>query len=681
MTRSHDPMQMKPHWIALVLQLMISLQVHAEVPAPVWSVDPRVPGADLPSAGASLFDLITTDAQGRRQIPFPFERLLARIEAAAGCSERAPCTRSVLIPLGRSLQRAAASPEFFAHPRIVTAAVAAGRGPFMLRDRLYLGYQEKADQIEVISYNETLARFEFQLVKNYGGATAPEVVYAARTMCIACHQNQAPIFSRQVWLETNANPVVAAKLGHQQAAFHGVAARASTDTANSIDDATDRSNRLALIQRLWRDGCGEKTAGDRCRVRAFLAALQYGLSGQRAYDKRSVDFQRDVVDTLARNAGSHWPAGIALPNPDIPNRDPLAFEQQVAGIALAHIPARFEPLLPREPLEMLGPDGQELSDGLVTGLANFFSDHDFSVLDQAIERRTTSVRRVEVPCSVQTTGNGLQFNCAEQLVGTVGRAGGTLDTLAIGAGGSIRHLQASTARYADSGTSRSVSFSVRDGNRTARLPDGNAVQQIVLNWHTGGAATHQRGVATITIRNDFAHAAEGVETPAGPIRSAWIGELAAKLRGESINRPPSEIAEAHTDSLASQPTVEAALPFEAECGNCHHGAQSAPPNFLTGDAQRVGKALARCAPRLFVRLAMRDVPPSQRDKTPMPPEFAALPGETGETIKAAPLAAARKSIEDLLRREYGRVPTLDELLQHGYENLRPCLSDEVTMSD
>jgi hypothetical protein len=669
-------MQMKPHWIALVLQLIISAQAQGETPSPLWSVDPRLPGADLPGTGASLFDLVTTDAQGYRQIPFPFERLLARIEAAAGCSEHAPCTRSVLIPLGRSLQRTAASPDFFAHPRIVTAAVATGRGPFMLRDRLYLGYQETAGQIEVISYNETLARFEFQLVKNYGGAAALEVVYAARTMCIACHQNQAPIFSRQVWLETNANPALAAKLEQQRAVFHGTAARTSIDTANAIDDATDRANLLALIQRLWRDGCGEKVAGDRCRVRAFLAALQYGLSGQRAYDKRSVEFQRDVVNTLARNAGSRWPSGIALPNPDIPNRDPLALEQQASGIALAHIPARFEPLLPRGPLDMLGPDGQELSDRLVTGLANFFSDDDFYALGHAIEGRTASAQRVEVPCSVETTKDGVQFNCAEQLAGTVGRAGGTVDTLAIGASGSLRHLQASTARYANVGASRSVSFSVRDGNRTARLPDGNAVQQIALNWNPVGAARPQHGAATITIVNDFAHAAEAVEAPAGPIRSAWIGELATKLRGEPISRLPSVVPEAHTDSLASQSPVEPALPFEAECGNCHHGEQSTPPNFLTGDAQRVGKALASCAPRIFVRLAMRDVPASQRDKTPMPPEFAVLPGETAETVKATPLAAARKSIENLLRREYGHVPTLDELLQHGYERLRPCLGNE-----
>ena len=78
---------------------------------------------------------------------------------------------------------------------------------------------------------------------------------------------------------------------------------------------------------------------------------------------------------------------------------------------------------------------------------------------------------------------------------------------------------------------------------------------------------------------------------------------------------------------------------------------------------------------------MRDVPASQRDKTPMPPEFAVLSGETAETVKPTPLAAARKSIENLLRREYGHVPTLDELLQHGYERLRPCLSNEPAMKN
>ncbi|HKE95836.1 MAG TPA: hypothetical protein VKB34_16080, partial [Povalibacter sp.] len=240
---------MKLQWMLAMLQLASTgVSGHppepgdtarAEPAAPTWTIDPTTPGSDLPAAGASLFDRITLDEQGRRQIPFPFERFVARIEAAAGCDASRPCTKAVLIPLGRSLQRSAASPDFFRHPRIVTAVVADGAG-LRLRDRLYVGFQDRAAVIEVISYNESLGRFEFQIAKNYAAGKVPEVSYARRTLCVACHQNHGPIFSQQVWLETNANPQVAARLEREQQSFAGIAARTNTDVAQAIDDATDR---------------------------------------------------------------------------------------------------------------------------------------------------------------------------------------------------------------------------------------------------------------------------------------------------------------------------------------------------------------------------------------------------------------------------------------------------------
>ena len=116
------------------------------------------------------------------------------------------------------------SEDFFRYPRAVFAVVAdvasTPEAP-LSKDRLYLGYQETAAVVEVISYNETAGRFEFQVVKGYRAGGKPEVVYANRTVCVACHQNHAPLFSRQVWDETNANPALAQRLlaaGHVGAA-------------------------------------------------------------------------------------------------------------------------------------------------------------------------------------------------------------------------------------------------------------------------------------------------------------------------------------------------------------------------------------------------------------------------------------------------------------------------------
>jgi hypothetical protein len=72
-----------------IVLLVLAMQVHGAERAQ-WVVDPLVPGADLPEAGSSLFDRLTLDADGRQHIPYPFERLMAHLEAAAGCDASRP---------------------------------------------------------------------------------------------------------------------------------------------------------------------------------------------------------------------------------------------------------------------------------------------------------------------------------------------------------------------------------------------------------------------------------------------------------------------------------------------------------------------------------------------------------------------------------------------------------------
>ena len=146
---------------------------------PVWVTEPARPGPDAPPLGRSLFDHLTGH-DGRQVVPFPIEALLASLErrlAAEGAYLDRPL-KKVLIPLGRSLQRDAAAPAFFESPRVVVAVDTEPRGGpggsgMLLRDRLFIAYLEAADVLEVISYNEDAARFEFQVVTDYrrGGGT------------------------------------------------------------------------------------------------------------------------------------------------------------------------------------------------------------------------------------------------------------------------------------------------------------------------------------------------------------------------------------------------------------------------------------------------------------------------------------------------------------------------------
>src|SRR5712692_5748751 len=347
-----------------------------------WAIDPARAGPNLPPVGRSLFDFAVVkqaDEKGVYDIPYPFDALVRRIEERAGCAAATrSCTQQVLIPLGRSLQRTAASPEFFAYPRVVVVmdreGDAGGGSGMLLKDRLYLGYQEKANLIEVISYNEAAARFEFQLVKNYRAGDSPQVVYANRNVCTACHQNQAPLFSRQQWDETNANPRVAARLASARRSFYGFPARRGVEVPNAIDNAIHRANLLAVHQFLWREGCGtQEPEGTRCRAAALTAALQYRLSGERGFDAGARDYWEAVVAAFERSASSRWPRGLAIPNSEIPNRDPFGFPEEASGVAMVHIAAALEPLMPRAPLETWTESGAQIANRFIAGLGDFLS--------------------------------------------------------------------------------------------------------------------------------------------------------------------------------------------------------------------------------------------------------------------------------------------------------------------
>lgn len=354
-----------------------SLNIQTGVVAPID------PGPDLPPVGRSLFDQLSAKRDGRGwDIPFPFSTLLTTFAHAGGCASADTCAQRVLIPLGRSLQRTAAAPDFFKHPRMVVAfsgeANESTRGDFsLLKDRLYLGYQEKANLIEVISFNEIAGRFEFQLVKDYGPGMAPKVTYANRVVCVSCHQNFAPLFSRQVWDETNSNPEVARRLENEHRDFDAFPIRVGVDVPNAFDDATDRANLLPAYEWLWEKGCGNDR---RCRARALEVALQYRLTNQRTFDFQSERFQRDFLAPFEKNWRIHWPVGLRIPSNDIPNRDPLQFADSER---LAHVPARFEALLPRSHKEIWQWETDRFR--LIKGIGEFFSRYDIRLLAKKLK--------------------------------------------------------------------------------------------------------------------------------------------------------------------------------------------------------------------------------------------------------------------------------------------------------
>lgn len=633
-----------------------------------WALDPTVPGSDLPPAGRSLFDFAMFNngmldfARGGRvagetayDLPPAFDALVQRLELRLGCKEG--CNRQVLIPLGRSLQRTAAAPGFFSSPRIVVAITGEGDGSIAARDRIYLGYQRRAGTIEVISYNETAARFEFQLITDYRPGATPQVVYAKRSVCVACHQNQGPIFSRQVWDETNANGRVAARLTDANPSFQ----RVSIETPNAIDDAVARANLIGATQRVWMNACDAD-----CRRIALIAALQYRLSDQGGFEREP------VTRAIAAGMREQFADGLAIPNPGIPNRDPLD-SAGTSGRAQSHVPGPLEALVPRAPVEIWRADDAELAHRFVTGVAQMFADADIRAIDERLLANVSAPRRTLRASCTFTEGDAKRnYDC----IGDVVMKGDTsaIDLLAVGDTEPVRHLAVTDAVRKPA----VFAFTPRSGKARVRLSNGNAVLRVTMRHRAG------QGEAEVEVAEDFSALRDNlaaVTLPAGPIsRTSTMAMLDATLGAAPGVRCCDDAAALPRAQVQAQVATIGTLPaqaagFQQPCGGCHATAEAAPPNFLAGDAQRIRQNLAHCAPRIYVRLAMWDMPAASRDKTPMPPPQAARAGHPWIQETAAEyIAPLRETVADWLRTETGHEPELANLLMHGYENLRPCLA-------
>ena len=626
---------------AIVLAGSVLVVPASGAAAPAWAVDPADPGANRPAHGQSLFDQINADG-----VPFPYEALVRKIENAAGC-QSGRCMTSVLVPLSRSLQRTAAAPDFFSSPRVVAAMTADGGGHLLAKDRVYLGYQERADLIEVISYNEAAARFEFQLVRNYRPQGKPTTVYASRAVCTACHQNQGPIFSRQQWDETNANPRVAARLAiaddRTRQQVYGVTIRRGVDLPNAIDDSTDRANLFAVIHRIWRDACDSA-----CRSHALQAALQYRLSQEQGFEAEA-----SFAASLAKRFAAQWPGGLAIPNPDLPNRDPLAHADEQSGANPIDVTAAFEALAPRAPIEVWTGDDALLAGRFVAGLAQLFAEADMRELDAALTHRarTAPRRTYSARCSV----SGGRYECIGEV--SLSGTGSTIDRLSLGAGRRLTRLQLRNGAVTRRGM-------------TARTASGDAIERIELPRRSNA------GVATVTVVEDFAPARAALakhDWSQAPLTRASV-RAALGLPAMDACCGVGTPMPAANDAVVAETVPAQAGAFVAPCAACHRTAERSPPNFLAGDAQRISASLAQCAPRMFVRLSMWQSPAASRAKVPMPPPRASHRGSP--SIQATPdsaIASLRATVAEWLRAESGQAPDLAAMLARGYENLRPCL--------
>lgn len=640
--------------------------------------------SDLPPAGRSLFDHLTGPGTGQTLV-YPFPALVEQLERAAGCAP-GRCTREVAIPLGRSLQRLAATGEFFRFPRRIVAFMGEGAdvgasAKPLLRDRLFLAFNERANLIEVISYNEVAGRFEFQLVKDYRRGGAPRLRYASRAVCLSCHQNAGPIFSRPLWSETQANPEIARRLAAAGAAIPA----GGVDSANAVDEATDHANRASFYQVVWQVGCGRAETIDarRCRGALFKAVLLHGLSGGQAYDGGRLE---PIARALEGRLAQEWPEGLAVPDPDLPNREPTlnGDEAHRASAAAAHVPARFEALLPRAPLPVAPISEPAQMRTLVTGLRENLAQEDFVRLDGFLRRQPPArLRTIEMRCAhFEERSDRLEFQCGDaqgQARGRLrrdaaGRLRGDLDGLelegqALGAA-TLEGLQLAPGR---------TQLRARRGLLGLRTSGGESLASLWLKRHADRTSS-----LGIELRDDFALIEQAIDqmvaTPGSgdalsfaPFRrTAVMGRLFAQLGLDGAPRCCSDVSKLPPAQAEPAPGDVTDHPLHARCAACHATSESSPPNFLAGDAAEVEAKVAHCAPRIHQRLAMWKLAAGERAKTPMPP-VQALGGDAAGWPSGAEFAAIERYVRQKLRGPQGRAAPLNASNGSAYESLPSCL--------
>lgn len=337
--------------LTLFLLLAIILDhVHA---GPCWVEYASVPGPDEPLTGQSRFDDLFLLGDGRYQIPYPFSSLVESLETRIDNGSQKG-VRLTFIPMGRSLQREGPAPDYFNFPRAVialegepvTTGNAAGE---VLEYRLFIAHQPKTETLEIISYNDALGRFEFQVAEDYGPNQSPRVRQANRIMCLSCHQNAAPIFAMRPWSETSFNVNIANKLVLAQPQMFNSLIDVVTADAGVIDLLSERANYLAAAQLIWQRGCQTR----QCRLALLRAILQYRLSGESSFDTNHPDYHQDYYNELTSTWETRWPEGLALANSRIIDRDPFStgpapVEQDPLFLRPAHaVWYRVDPILAR----------------------------------------------------------------------------------------------------------------------------------------------------------------------------------------------------------------------------------------------------------------------------------------------------------------------------------------------
>ncbi len=670
---------------------------------------------DLPQTGYSLFDRLFSKpaADGYvYDIPYPFEDLLTRLgqnAAAYDDSIESPFV-TALIPRGRSLQREAASPEHFRFPRVVVALDQDSRLPLPTKNRLFMGYQEKANAIEIISYNESAGRFEFQVVDDYGPGLEPRVRYASRDLCTSCHQNRAPIFARPRWRESNFSNEVARLIGEHQEFYHGIAALADKGDAARFDFATDQAGLFDAYQQVWQNGCdasADEELDRACRAGLFFASVQHAIASIPRPKYRSALIEESLLPTMRDNWERRWPQGMPVASADIADRKSPG-RGEVDRVTSQQDPLSRRPML----------DSWSYKPALrrsIQGIGEqFLLLHDLVRLNATLLRKASAgelpQQTLDGYCRLQYTpadaqGRWINVDCRFSGQTTSGisiegelwhanhdeSSSGRGKLLITGTAGWARVEVNGSLERAESGRLR---FNLSGGaqSRAARLWDNRILSKLEIALPSAAWNANTRLAASLELSDDFSLVEKAVYAMLEDARNGasavfdqaplqgpeLMRSLLRKIDGDSADYPELALPEglernaANTHSAGA--TLRETLPPNSPlrlafkyCAGCHGGETQTPPGFLHGDRSRVEAQLRQCAPRIALRLTMWQQHGDERQKSPMPPP-ANFDGDAGAWTGSGEYRELLGYVEQLLAPTGGEKPHAED-----YDLLPNCL--------
>lgn len=265
------------------------------------------------AVAATVFDRLYPTKDGELSLPYPFSALVDDLQARTGAE-----IQLGFIPLGRSLQRFAADPDYFASARIILAVPGNGKSASSLRDRLFMGYQPAANAVEIIAFDDAKGQFRFLQVEDYRAQGRQVLTGIDEETCLSCHQSRGPIFAAPPWDESNANPMVVAML---PSAVEGLAVRQDFDGIDQFARSVQRANRLVVATQ-----------------------LKHALS------------IKDPSESFGGALTKAFPEGVSIIDPKIPNRDPVTlFKSGLPLLEVLQANGAFDPETKRRPVPVWTP--------------------------------------------------------------------------------------------------------------------------------------------------------------------------------------------------------------------------------------------------------------------------------------------------------------------------------------